>query len=75
MIRKIDDTSADAQLQSPSTPTDPEAVTPCVSSTPAPVTAHRSHVGWDPMEVWRRHIDQPRRLRQRANTIDARRRS
>jgi hypothetical protein len=70
MIRKIDEASTDSWFQRAPAQTRPEADTPAVTA-PAPhALADRSQGGWDPMEVWLRHIDQPRRLRQRANSID-----
>lgn len=74
MIRKIDETSTDSWFQRAPAPVEPQAGTPAVTTSAAQALADRSHVGWDPMEVWLRYIDQPRRLRQRATTTEPRRR-
>jgi len=75
MIRKIDEASTDSWFQRAPAPVGPEADTRTVTASAAHALADRSQGGWDPMEVWLRHIDQPRRLRQRATPTDSRRRS
>jgi len=77
MIRKIDETSTDSWFQrAPAAPAagESEASTRAITASAANALAGRSQDGWDPMEVWLRYIDQPRRLRQRATTTDPRRR-
>jgi hypothetical protein len=74
MIRKIDETSTDSWFQRAPAAGESEAGTRAVTASAAHALAGRPQDGWDPMEVWLRHIDQPRRLRQRANPIDTRRR-
>jgi hypothetical protein len=73
MIRKIDESSTESWFQRA-----PAAAAPAASAragTPSALhaLADRSQDGWDPMEVWLRHIDQPRRLRQSARAADPRR--
>jgi hypothetical protein len=74
MIRKIDETSMDSWFQRAPAACESEAGTPAATASAAHALAGRSQDGWDPMEVWLRHIDQPRRLRQRATPTDTRRR-
>lgn len=74
MIRKIDEASTDSRFQRAHTPVKLEADTRTVTPSAAHALADRSQGGWDPMEVWVRHIDQPRRLRQGAALGDTRRR-
>lgn len=74
MIRKIDETSTDSWFQRPHAPVEPQTETRAVTNSASHALANRSQVGWDPMEVWLRYIDQPRRLRQRATTAERRRR-
>ena len=66
VIRKIDETSTDSWFQRAPAAVAPEADTAAVTASAAHALADRSQDGWDPMEVWLRHIDQPRRQRQRA---------
>jgi hypothetical protein len=73
-IRKIDETSTDSWFRRAPVPVAPEAGTRAVTASAAHALADRTQDGWDPMEVWLRHIDQPRRLRQRATPTDTRRR-
>ena len=70
MIRKIDEASTDSWFRRAPTPVEPQADTPPETTSAVQALADRSQVGWDPMEVWLRYIDQPRRLRQRATTAD-----
>ena len=74
MIRKIDETSTDSWLQRAPAAGEPEAGVRAVTASAAHALADRSQDGWDPMEVWLRHIDRPRRLRQGATVADPRRR-
>lgn len=74
MIRTIDETSTDSWFQRAPAVSEPEAGTRTVMTSAAHALADRSQDGWDPREVWLRHIDQPRRLRQRAAVNDPRRR-
>jgi hypothetical protein len=73
MIRKIDETSTDSWFQRAPAPAQPEAGTPVATVSAPHALADRSRGGWDPMEVWLRYIDQPRRLRQLATTTEPRR--
>ena len=73
-IRKIDETSTDSWFQRAPAPVEPKAGTSAVTASAAHALADRSQDGWDPMEVWLRHIDQPRRLRQGATATDTPRR-
>jgi hypothetical protein len=73
-IRKIDETSTNSWFQRALAPVEPKAGTSAVTAAAAHPRADGSQDGWDPMEVWLRHIDQPRRLRQGATPTDTRRR-
>ena len=75
MIRKIDEASTDSWFQRASAAGEPEAGARTVTASAVHALAERSQDGWDPMEVWLRHIDQPRRLRQSARAADPRSRS
>jgi|MudIll2142460700_1097286.scaffolds.fasta_scaffold673728_2 hypothetical protein len=57
MIRKIDETSTDSWVQRAPATIQPEAGTRAVTASAAHALADRSQDGWDPMEVWLRHID------------------
>jgi len=74
MIRKIDATSTDSWFQRAPAAGEPETDTRAVVTSAAHALADQSQQGWDPMEVWLRHIDQPRRLRQRGTPTHTRRR-
>jgi hypothetical protein len=73
-IRKIDETSTNSWFQRAPAPVEPKAGTSAVTAAAAHARADGSQDGWDPMEVWLRHIDQPRRLRQGATPTDTPRR-
>jgi hypothetical protein len=72
MIRKIDDTSTDSWRPRARAAGGSGADTRTATTSAEHSWADRSQTGWDPMEVWLRHIDQPRRLRQRAALGDTR---
>lgn len=74
MIRKIDETATDSWLQRAPVAVEPEVDRRVLTASTAHALVDRSQDGWDPMEVWLRYIDQPRRQRQRATPIDPRRR-
>jgi hypothetical protein len=74
MIMKIDETATDSWFQRAPVAVEPDVDRHVVTASTAHALADRSQDGWDPMEVWLRHIDQPRRLRQRATPTDPRRR-
>jgi hypothetical protein len=74
MIRKIDETSTDSWFPRAAAPVDPQAGMRDATATALHAATKRPQGGWDPMEVWLRHIDQPRRQRQHAMTDDPRRR-
>jgi hypothetical protein len=71
MIRKIDEASKDSRSQRAAAPVEPEVDSRSVTACAAHSPADRSQGGWDPMEVWLRHIAQPRRLRQRVTLADS----
>lgn len=71
MIRKIDQASTHSRSQLAPAPVEPEVDSRNVTACAAHAQADRSHGGWDPMEVWLRHIAQPRRLRQRVTLADS----
>lgn len=75
MIRKIDEAPTDSRSQRAPAPVGLEVDSRSVTVCAAHAEADRSQGGWDPMEVWLRHIAQPRRLRQRVTPADSRRRS
>jgi hypothetical protein len=66
MIRKIDETSTDSWLRRAPAAGEPEASTHVEKVSASLAPADRSQGGWDPMEVWLRYIELPRRLRQHA---------
>jgi hypothetical protein len=70
MIRKIDETSTDSWLQRAPAAGEPAAGAPVETVAAALAPADRSKGGWDPMEVWLRYIDRPRRQRQHAIATD-----
>jgi hypothetical protein len=74
MIRKIDETSTDSWLQRAPGAGELEAGTRVETFSAALAPADRSQGGWDPMEVWLRYIERPRRLRQHAKTTARQRR-
>jgi len=73
MIRKFDETSTGSWFQRAAAPAQPATDTPAATVSAPIALADRSRGGWDPMEVWLRYIDQPRRLRQLATTTEPRR--
>ena len=73
MISTIDETSTDSWFQRAEAVRDTEAGTSVVTASAVHALADRSKGGWDPMEVWLRYIDQPRRLRQLAAATGPRR--
>jgi hypothetical protein len=73
MIRMIDETSTESWFQRAAAARDNEAGTSVVTASAAGSLADRSQGGWDPMDVWLRYIDQPRRLRQLAAATGPRR--
>jgi len=73
MIRTIDETSTDSWFQRAPAAHDTDAGTSVVAASAVHALADRSKGGWDPMEVWLRYIDQPRRLRQLAAATGPRR--
>lgn len=70
MIWKIDETSTDSWLQRASAAGEPESGTHVEAVSAAPAPSDRSQGGWDPMEVWLRYVERPRRLRQQAIPTD-----
>jgi hypothetical protein len=75
MIRKIEEASTDSWSPRAPAQVGPEVDSHRMAACAADPQADRPQGGWDPMEVWLRHIAQPRRLRQRATPADSRRRS
>jgi hypothetical protein len=74
MIRKIDETSTDSWLQRAPAAGEPSAGKHVETVSAAVTSADRPQGGWDPMEVWLRYIDRPRRQRQHAIASDRQRR-
>jgi len=74
MIRKIDETSTDSWLQRAPAAGEREAGSRAETVSAALTPADRPQGGWDPMEVWLRYIDRPRRQRQHAASTDRQRR-
>lgn len=72
-IRKADETSTDSWLQRAAAAPSPGTGTSDAVLSAAHAMAGRSQGGWDPMEVWLRHVDRPRRLRQLATAAAPRR--
>lgn len=74
MIRKIDETSTDSWFRRTPAAGEREPGSRTEAATVSHALAGRSQGGWDPMDIWLRYIEQPRRLRQRATSTDPGRR-